>query len=180
MNYLRIYVYSLLILFVSLVAADQISKNIALLYLPHDKEVLHGGLFSLHLIFNSDTFLVKIEDPFNLGPSGTYKYIYLSLSAFLTAAIIFTTTFLNKKTTVFPIRIITLGLLFILAGIWGNAIDHATRFGVVDFIRYNNENTIPIFNFADVFVWIGEFFLFGGLAVFLLNNKYRGLLEKRI
>ena len=53
-----------------------------------------------------------------------------------------------------------IGMFLILGGVFGNAFDRIFRKeGVVDFIRFKNNDWDLIFNIADVGVYFGEIFL---------------------
>ena len=59
-----------------------------------------------------------------------------------------------------PEKLIQISLLFISGGAIGNAIDRVYFGGVIDFIDFFIYNIHwPAFNFADIFITVGVFFL---------------------
>jgi len=124
-------------------AIDQLTKHLALTYLPPGKSVpLPGHLLYLTLVRNPGA-------AFGLFPRGTPFLIVLTL-----AVVVF--VWLNRRSIARQSTLFRLGLTFALAGGIGNLADRLRWGYVVDFL---DVRIWPVFNVADTAIVTGVIML---------------------
>lgn len=131
---------------------DLITKIYALNLIEEDEFII-SKLFSIQRIWNESYIMANIS--FDI-PVILFRASYVFFALILAASIYWVTQQkeLNEKN--YKIDFAKTGLFIIMGGIWGNCFDRIFRSeGVVDFIRINFLQTIPIFNIADVFIYVG-------------------------
>lgn len=136
---------------------DLSTKIWALNFLPEDEEFLINKLISFHRIYNESTIALDYTIPF--ADTTTQFRVFWLLFAFIITISIY---FVIKQKVIQQQSIETefakTGLFILLGSIWGNAFDRIFRpAGVVDFIRLNLVDSIPILNFADIMVYLANF-----------------------
>ena len=129
------------IIFVAiLVAADQWTKHLAVLYLKgRESRVLIDGVLEFRYLENQGAAFSMLQ--------GQQTFFYILTAVFLCIAVYF---FLRIPQTrrFLPIKIC---LLILMAGAAGNLIDRITHRYVVDFIYFSIID-FPVFNVADIYV----------------------------
>lgn len=152
---------------------DLFTKIWALHYLELEEEFLINPYFSIQRVWNESNILASVS--FDI-PNFLFRFFWVSFALILAIAIYWvsiqpTMNEENNKTD-----FAKTGLFLIMSGIWGNCFDRIFRSdGVIDFIRLNfMKDSIPIMNFADVFIYMGIFsIIIGWLLIFtdLFKNK---------
>lgn len=162
---------------------DQTTKAIAVFSLPCDIIFPLFEWFSFQLSFNVSTFIAIYDDPFELGVIGESIYPVLYLIVVFLMGWTITKIMLNvfkyhdyKSSYIIWLKAC---MALILSGAIGNGIDKFLRGSVVDFIRLEGLSSIqPIFNVADLSVWIGEvFILVFFILAFLDNFRHKKLIK---
>lgn len=162
---------------------DQATKMWALNMLHFDNEVIINSLFSFHRIYNEAYIMlnynvyennyIKLTDPLQ------FKLIYASVSLILMSGIVWVTNQPALKEHSWPAEFSKTGLFIIMGGVLGNAYDRVFRDdGVIDFLRINTFDTIPIVNFADILIYFGEFCLMAAWLIVLLSIPYKKITKK--
>jgi signal peptidase II len=126
----------------ALVAADQISKVLAVRYLPKGETVR-----VIPYVFN---FVYVENRGAAWGMLADQRWIFIVISSVAIVVILAALLYMAraKKTLV-------ISLLLILSGGIGNMIDRVANGFVVDFIQFGFWQSFPVFNVADSFVTIG-------------------------
>ncbi len=128
---------------VLLIAADQFTKYLAVIFLKDKPAVsIISGVLELNYLENRGAAFGMMQDQ---------KWFFVFIAAIIIGVIIYVLYKApnNKKYNVLHIQ-----LVFIAAGAVGNMIDRIRLDYVVDFIYFSIIN-FPIFNFADMCVTIG-------------------------
>ena len=129
------------IIFVAvLVAVDQWTKHLAVLYLKHaEPHVLIDGVLEFHYLENRGAAFSMLQ--------GQQVFFYVLTAVFLAAAL-FVLFRLPRVRRYLPVRIC---LLILVSGAVGNLIDRILQQYVVDFIYFSIID-FPVFNVADMYV----------------------------
>lgn len=155
---------------------DQFTKLIALNLLELDKEFKINSFISLHRIFNQDTFLMNYTLPISIE---LYKFIWVIIAAVLVYGIFWVINQPALQENTIEVEFARAGLFIFLGGCMGNAFDVIFRYnGVIDFLRLNFTDTMPIINFADIMIYFGEFCLLVTWTIIIikfLNSKIQKL-----
>ena len=150
-----------ILLVLSLIAADQISKFLIF------KNLLIGESFNLlpvldlYLVLNTGIAFSWFDDG---GSFGRWILVLLVFLVCIYLVYILLTEVLN--------RFESLAFLLILSGGIGNLIDRSLRGYVIDFIYlYYDNYSFYVFNFADTFITVGVIvYLFGIVFLKLRSN----------
>ena len=127
----------------SVIAADQITKYVALAFTPQ----LHWKFFHLSLHFNKGAMLGLFSD---LPP--VLRIVSLSTGG---AFLLFSFVIFQYLLPTRSIRL-RIGMSILLGGILGNVIDRTIWGHVVDFIVIGNvQLSTGVFNVADLLQWVG-------------------------
>lgn len=138
-------IYCLLVIFIILI--DQWAKKKALTFFTqNDSPYLFNKFFQLRLAKNSGAFYGIFKNKRKL-------LISLSFISILACWFLLYFGIRNGKMPLFNI-----GLSFIIGGAIGNLIDRIKKGYVLDFL-YMKIKRGPVFNFADVFIFLGAFIL---------------------
>ncbi|MBI1363182.1 MAG: signal peptidase II [Proteobacteria bacterium] len=145
-------------LFVALLVADFVTKQLMLGWLQNAPIPVLDGLLEWRLAFNRGVSFSMFA-----GTDGmTQQYILAGLAALVAAILL---VVVRKSHHV----CYTTGLAFIAAGALGNAHDRLVYGAVIDFIHvYYDKWSFPIFNVADSAITIGVGFV---LLDMLLGNE---------
>jgi len=128
---------------VLLVAIDQLTKYLAVVFLKPIREiVIFDGVFSLHYWENAGM-------AFGMAQGGRWVFVALTLPVL--AFIVY--YYRNLPKTRYH-SVIRLFLLMLMGGALGNFIDRLLHGYVVDFFYFSLIN-FPIFNMADIFLVVG-------------------------
>lgn len=135
-----IFIFLDLLFFVLLVILDQITKNLAVLYLK-DKPaiVLWEGVFELHYLENSGAAFGMLQNQ---------KILFVSIAAVILVIIGYLLVKLPRTRHYAVLEVL---LVLIASGAVGNMIDRVQYNYVVDFFYFRLID-FPIFNVADIYV----------------------------
>lgn len=123
-------------------AADQFSKQLAVLHLKHAPAVpLLPGIFELSYLENRGAAFGILQGQ---------RYLFLMMTLLATAALSYLYVGLPEKKRYFSLHCI---LIFLISGALGNFIDRFTKGYVVDFF-YFKWIDFPVFNVADIYVTV--------------------------
>ena len=150
-----------------LVLIDQFTKSLFLYLYPVS---FHTPLYSFLYIFpvyNDDTVMGYIENPFGLAQN--YKFLYTLVFLLLSLGSIWTIKKIEIMASYGIKHTVVWALAFICAAGLGNALDRFTRGAVVDFMYF--KSTTLAFNFADIFAYIGIFISLGLCSYIFINYK---------
>jgi signal peptidase II len=136
-------------LFLAVLAADFVTKQLMLEWLERTTISVVPGLLEWRLAFNRGVSFSMFS-----GAEGmTQQYVLAGLAVIVMAVLLFT---MRKSHHVFY----TTGLALVAAGALGNAHDRVVYGAVVDFIHvYYDKWSFPIFNVADSAITIGVGFV---------------------
>jgi signal peptidase II len=136
------------VLFIALVAIDQLTKYITLIRLkPIGSIELINGFFSL-------TYVENRGAAFGMLSGARWLFIVLTL------AVIAVCWYLYIKKRDKAGKVVKYALVLVSGGAVGNLIDRVFRSYVVDMLDFNLFGwDFPVFNFADICVVIGAFLL---------------------
>lgn len=153
---------------------DQSTKMLALNLIPFDTEIILNKMFSIHTIYNESSIMLShsiYEIPF-INNNLQFKLLYFCFSLVLILGIVWVTNQKSFNTDSWDTEFAKSGLFIIMGGILGNVFDRIFRYeGVVDFIRLNFIESIPILNFADITIFLGEFYLIISWLI-IFKNKF--------
>ena len=148
-NKIRLTSFAIIIFFI-----DQFSKLIALHFLEFDKEFKVNSIVSLHRIFNQNTFLLNQTLPISIY---LYKILWVFIACIMLIGIFWVTNQKALQENNIETEFARTGLFIFIGGCLGNAYDVIFRYeGVIDFLRLNLVETMPIINFADIMIYFGE------------------------
>ena len=161
-----IYLFLDLLFFVLLVILDQITKNLAVLYLK-DKPaiVLWEGIFELHYLENSGAAFGMLQNQ---------KILFVSIAAIMLILIGYVLIKLPRTRHYAALEVL---LVLIASGAVGNMIDRVQYNYVVDFFYFKLID-FPIFNVADIYVSVSCVFL-AILIIFFYKDKDFDFLGKK-
>ena len=150
-----------ILLVLSLIAADQISKFLIFKNLSIGESFNLLPVLDLYLVLNTGIAFSWFDDG---GSFGRWILVLLVFLVCLYLVYILLTEVLN--------RFESLAFLLILSGGIGNLIDRSLRGYVIDFIYlYYDNYSFYVFNFADTFITIGVIvYLFGIVFLKLRSN----------
>ncbi|HIW47995.1 MAG TPA: signal peptidase II [Firmicutes bacterium] len=138
---------------------DQISKALALAFLkPVGSMTVLPGVFDLTFVENRGAAFGMLQGQ---------RWLFLALTVVVTVAVIYYV----KKTKLDwrQNRLLSLSLVLLMGGAWGNAIDRLFRGYVVDYFEITLFE-YPVFNVADIGVVAGAI----GIAIALLFFQKNG------
>lgn len=136
---------------------DQVTKIWALYSLPLYDEIVMNKYISLSLLYNEATIMMVHDYPFGMTQA-QFVLMWLSICVLITVGIWWVIKQPALNTKGWTEEFAKTGLFLILGSAWGNAFDRIFREGVVDFIQLNfSKEMVPVINFADVMVYMGEF-----------------------
>ncbi len=161
-----IYLFLDLLFFVLLVILDQITKNLAVLYLK-DKPaiVLWEGIFELHYLENSGAAFGMLQNQ---------KILFVSIATIMLILIGYVLFKLPRTRHYAALEVL---LVLIASGAVGNMIDRVQYNYVVDFFYFKLID-FPIFNVADIYVSVSCVFL-AILIIFFYKDKDFDFLGKK-
>ena len=145
-----------IIFLISLILLDYISKQLVFLYLKLNN-------------FYELTFFLDIAHIHNYGISfglfaGLISPAIFVFIASLVTLIIFYMYLISKN------KLEKIGLFIIISGAISNILDRALNGYVIDFIYFHHQEYYwPAFNFADIYISIGIFFI----LLYFLNNSFK-------
>ena len=150
-----------LLFFAILVGIDQAIKYITFIALkPIGNIDIINNFFSLTYVENRGAAFGMLE-------GGKWLFVLLTIIVCIGLAIYYSK--LVQQNRLFIVRV---SIVLICAGAVGNAIDRIFRGFVVDMLNFNNFGyDFPVFNFADICVCIGAFFLVLGIMFFDKNME---------
>ena len=150
-----------ILLVLSLIAADQISKFLIFKNLTIGESLNLLPVLDLYLVLNTGIAFSWFDDG---GSFGRWILVLLVFLVCLYLIYILLTEVLN--------RFESLAFLLILSGGIGNLIDRSLRGYVIDFIYlYYDNYSFYVFNFADTFITVGVIvYLFGIVFLKLRSN----------
>jgi len=150
-----------ILLVLSLIAADQISKFLIFKNLSIGESFNLLPVLDLYLVLNTGIAFSWFDDG---GSFGRWILVLLVFLVCLYLVYILLTEVLN--------RFESLAFLLILSGGIGNLIDRSLRGYVIDFIYlYYDNYSFYVFNFADTFITVGVIvYLFGIVFLKLRSN----------
>lgn len=150
-----------LLFFAILVGIDQAIKYITLIALkPIGNIDIINNFFSLTYVENRGAAFGMLE-------GGKWLFILLTIIVCIGLTIYYSK--LAQQNRLFIVRV---SIVLICAGAVGNAIDRIFRGFVVDMLNFNIFGyDFPVFNFADICVCIGAFFLVLGIMFFDKNME---------
>ena len=144
------YFLNLISIFILLILLDQSTK----IYVA--KIMINNNFQNIEIFpFLNITFVRNTGISFGLFSDGGIfnRYFFTALAMIIGTTLLIIALFNPEKK-------IQISLLFISGGAIGNAIDRVYFGGVIDFIDFFIYNIHwPAFNFADIFITIGVFFL---------------------
>lgn len=130
----------------ALVALDQWTKHLAVLYLKDQEPVvIIRGVFELKYLQNRGAAFGLFQDQ---------RIVFLTMTCIIMAAVFYIYRKLPANRRCLPLRVIC---IFILSGAAGNMIDRCIQGYVVDFFYFSLID-FPIFNVADIYVTVSAFF----------------------
>ncbi len=132
----------LLVISAALVALDQISKYLVVLYLPREAQIK-----VIPYLFNF-TYVENRGAAWGMMADSRWIFIIVSAVAISVLAVLLLYAAKSKKFFV-------ASLVLIFAGGIGNMIDRIANGYVVDFIQFDFFQKFPVFNVADSYVTIG-------------------------
>lgn len=139
---------------ISVTILDQITKIISLYLLEFGKLVPINSLLSFQRIYNQNNFMLNKTLPVSVT---THKIIWVLVAIFFILMAIYLIKQPLLQENSLTADFIRTGLLIIIGASLGNAIDVIFRYdGVVDFIRLDFLESLPILNIADIMIYIGE------------------------
>ncbi len=144
------YFLNLISIFILLILLDQSTK----IYVA--KIMINNNFQNIEIFpFLNITFVRNTGISFGLfSDGGIFNRYFFTALAMIIGTILFIIALFN------PEKLIQISLLFISGGAIGNAIDRVYFGGVIDFIDFFIYNIHwPAFNFADIFITVGVFFL---------------------
>ena len=139
---------------------DQISKALALAFLkPVGSMTVLPGVFDLTFVENRGAAFGMLQGQ---------RWLFLALTVVVTVAVIYYV----KKTKLDwrQNRLLSLSLVLLMGGAWGNAIDRLFRGYVVDYFEITLFE-YPVFNVADIGVVAGAIGIAIGLLFFQKNGE---------
>lgn len=144
---------------------DQLGKTLSLLA-PSEQEITLNHYLSIERIYNESTIMLSHASPFGLSQIG-FRAAWLCGAGILTALICWVASHCEMREKNWKTEFSKAGMFIIMGSIWGNSFDRIFRSqGVIDFVRLNCfKNSIPIMNFADVMLYVGEFGLACGIIL---------------
>lgn len=159
---------------------DQFTKLWALYRLPLEEEIVINSYLSFQRVFNEATVLLSFHLPFGLTVD-QFRFFWVLIAISITLGIWWTIKqpALNQPGWVEEFS--KTGLFLILGSSWGNAFDRIFRKeGVVDFLQINYfKGTVPIVNFADIIIYVGEIALISAWVLIIINYYTQKLSDKK-
>lgn len=165
---------------------DQLTKILAINHLKLHDEITLNSMFSFLRIYNESYIMLDynvFEGKYALSSMIYFQLIYVSIAAILMYGIIWVIkqpAFKNENC--WGREFAKSGLFLIVGGMLGNVTDRVFRKeGVVDFIQLNVlTESYPIFNIADVMIFMGEFCLIVAWVIILSSHIVQKVKSKKI
>lgn len=157
---------------------DLVTK-ISSLHLELEEEFYINKIFSIQRVWNENNILASVS--FDI-PILLFRFFWVLFAITLAISIYW----VSKQPSINEDNIKTdfakTGLFLIMSGIWGNCFDRIFRSdGVIDFIRINfMTESIPIMNFADVFIYFGIFSIIISWILIITNELKTLILNKKV
>ncbi len=167
---------------------DQLTKILAINHLNLYEEITLNKMFSFLRIYNESYIMLDynvLEGKYALSNMLYFQLIYVGVAAILLYGIMWV---INqpafKHENCWGREFAKSGLFLIAGGMLGNVIDRVFRKeGVVDFIQLTIlTDSAPVFNVADVMIYLGEFCLLVAWVIILtshLMNKMKSRQNKK-
>jgi len=150
-----------------LVAFDQITKELAILFLKGKEEVaIIKEVFVLQYLENQGA-------AFGMFEGKQWVFVISFLVLMVLALVFFYRVPMDKK-----FRLLRICILFIVAGAIGNSIDRFRHQYVVDFFYFKLIN-FPIFNMADIYVTVATIFIILLIMFYYKEADIERLLNSR-
>lgn len=151
---------ALLVIF--LVAFDQLTKWLAVTYLPFHQDVAIVPFFSLYLTYNTGVAFSMLS---GFGSSGLVV---------MTVAITLFMLYLWRKVPASQ-QLASLGFALVVSGAIGNLIDRVSQGHVVDFFLFHTQTwAFAVFNVADSFITLGAIAIIVDELMLLRKKKQSG------
>ncbi len=138
---------------------DQLTKILAINFLHFDTEYQLNKYVSFHTIYNESSMMLLYDFVWHFDWSLTqFRIFYVSCCFVLSYIIFWLMNQPSMKEDSWKAELAKTGLMIIFGGLLGNAFDRIFRAeGVIDFFRLNFiQNIVPIVNFADIMIYLGE------------------------
>lgn len=156
-----------------------LSTKIISLNLELEEEFYINKIFSIQRVWNENNILASVS--FDI-PVLLFRFLWVFFAIFLAISIYWVSVqpSINEENN--RTDFAKTGLFLIMSGIWGNCFDRIFRSdGVIDFIRINfMTDTIPIMNFADVFIYFGIFSIIISWFLIIKNELSIHLSYKKV
>lgn len=143
------------VVFLALIAADRITKNLAVIFLKEGDKVLIPDILTFHYLENRGAAWGIFQNAF-------WLFYIITVLVILVMVFLYVRLPMEKK-----YHFMRFTIVLLTAGAIGNFIDRAVWHYVVDFI-YVEWIHFPVFNVADCFVCISAF-----LFAYCLIIKYK-------
>lgn len=143
------------LLFVILIAADRITKNLAVQYLRGNEIEWIPGVFSLHYLENRGAAWGMLQDAI---------WLFVIITIVVIAAMLY---FYGRIPMERKYLLLRFTLILLAAGAIGNFIDRIMWHYVVDFLYFKYIN-FPVFNVADCYVCVAAV-----LLIYCLLFRYK-------
>lgn len=133
-----------------------LSTKLWALKLELEEEFYINKIFSIQRVWNENNILASVS--FDI-PLLLFRTLWVFFAIVLAISIYWVSLQPSINEDNSRTDFAKTGLFLIMSGIWGNCFDRIFRNdGVIDFIRINfMTDSIPIMNFADVFIYCGIF-----------------------
>ena len=143
-----------------LVALDQWTKYLAVLYLKEKNPIIIiKGVFELSYLENRGAAFGLFQN---------HRYIFLCTTIIIMAGVLYVYWKIPKNKHFFPLQFIGIG---VFSGAIGNMIDRLLHGYVVDFFYFSLID-FPVFNVADVYVTVSVAFLVVFLIFFYKEEEF--------
>ena len=143
---------------IALIAADQLAKRAAVLYLePIGSYPLINNVFELHFVMNEGA-------SFGMMQGGRWFFV-----AATPVVLLFIVVYYIKLPEHKPYNWVRASLVMVFAGAVGNFVDRARQGYVVDYF-YAKFINFPVFNIADMMIVIGTF-IFVAVFIFFIRDE---------
>lgn len=150
----------------ALIAVDQLTKQLAALYLKEGPMVLWPGVFELYYHENSGAAF---------GIMQNMHIVFYTVTPLLVLAILWVLWRIPTGKHYHLLRVCAVG---ILAGAIGNLIDRVVHRYVIDFLYFSLIN-FPIFNVADIYVTLSTIILILAILFYYQESDFDFLTRRR-
>lgn len=150
-----------------LVALDQWTKHLAVLYLKDQEPiVLIKGVFELRYLENRGAAF---------GMFKNQRIVFLVLTTVIMAVLLYVYGRIPKERRYLPMKVLC---IVILSGAVGNMIDRCLQGYVVDFLYFSLID-FPIFNVADIYVTVSAFVFLAFYVFYYKEEEFEFLSWKK-